>query len=106
LRLGSISKSSFTTVPPEVVIVEVGPRDGLQNEKAKIPTDKKVEFINKLSETGLKRIEVTSFVSPKWVPQLADAKDVMKQIKRKPAIRYSTLTPNLKGYLSAVSKKP
>lgn len=89
--------------PAEVTIVEVGPRDGLQNEKQQVPTDKKIEFVDRLASTGLKRIEVTSFVSPKWVPQLADAKIVMQQIKRNPTVRYSTLTPNLKGYKDAVS---
>lgn len=95
--------ASVNKYPGEVSIVEVGPRDGLQNEKQYIPTEKKIEFVNKLSQTGLKRIEVTSFVSPKWVPQLADAKLVMQGIKRDPSIRYSTLTPNLIGYKQAVS---
>ncbi|CAF0927480.1 unnamed protein product [Brachionus calyciflorus] len=92
--------SNFTS--SNVAIVEVGPRDGLQNEKQNIPTDKKIEFINLLSNSGLKRIEVTSFVSPKWVPQLADAKQVMKSIQRNPLVRYSTLTPNLKGLDDAI----
>ena len=70
-----------------------------------VNTEKKVQFVNKLSETGLKRIEVTSFVSPKWVPQLADAKQVMKQINRDPSIRYSVLTPNIKGFKDAVCSK-
>ena len=65
-------------------------------------TQTKVDFVNKLSEAGLKRIEVTSFVSPKWVPQLSDAKEVMRQIKRDPSIRYSVLTPNIKGFKEAV----
>jgi hydroxymethylglutaryl-CoA lyase len=67
-----------------------------------VETQKKVEFVNKLSQTGLKRIEVTSFVSPKWIPQLADAKQVMKQISRNSSVRYSTLTPNIKGYNDAI----
>lgn len=94
--------STVSRFPTEVSIVEVGPRDGLQNEKIQIPTDKKIEFVDKLSESGLRRIEVTSFVSPKWVPQLADAKQVMAKIKRNPSVRYSTLTPNLKGFNDAL----
>ena len=88
--------------PNEVTVVEVGPRDGLQNEKVLIDTAKKVEFVDRLSLTGLRRIEVTSFVSPKWVPQLADSKAVMSGIQRHPLVRYSTLTPNLKGLRNAV----
>ena len=70
--------------------------------KQNVPCDKKVELVNRLSETGLTRIEVTSFVSPKWIPQLADAKMVMAEIKRNPLVRYSVLTPNLKGFKDAV----
>jgi hydroxymethylglutaryl-CoA lyase len=76
--------------------VEVGPRDGLQNEPDAIPTSTKVEFINRLSATGLPVIESTSFVSPKWVPQLADCSEVMQQIQRRKGVRYTCLTPNLK----------
>lgn len=83
-------------LPSRVTIVEVGPRDGLQNEPGTIPTATKVEFINRLSEAGLPVIESTSFVSPKWVPQLADCSEVMQQIKRRPGARYTCLTPNLK----------
>ncbi len=89
--------------PSEAVLVEVGPRDGLQNEKQIVATEKKIEFINRLSDTGLRRIEATSFVSPKWVPQFADAKKVMSEIRRHSSVRYSTLTPNLKGFNDAVS---
>ncbi|XP_067140026.1 hydroxymethylglutaryl-CoA lyase, mitochondrial isoform X2 [Centruroides vittatus] len=85
-------------LPEFVKVVEVGPRDGLQNEKEIVPTSTKVEFINKLSETGLKAIEITSFVSPKWVPQMADHKEVSQQITRYPDISYSVLVPNLKGF--------
>lgn len=85
-----------------VKIVEVGPRDGLQNEKAIISTDVKVEFINKLSNTGLSVIEATSFVSPKWVPQLADNKEIMSKIERKKNVSYPVLVPNIKGFQSAV----
>ena len=84
-----------------VTIFEVGPRDGLQNEKRLIPAADKVRLIDLLSETGLTRIEATSFVSPKWVPQMADAAEVMAAIARKPGVVYSALTPNLRGYEAA-----
>ncbi|WLR52621.1 hydroxymethylglutaryl-CoA lyase [Bacillus tianshenii] len=84
-------------LPSNVTIKEVGPRDGLQNEKAFISTADKIEWVNKLSETGLSYIEVTSFVHPKWVPQLKDAVEVMKSIKRKENITYAALVPNQKG---------
>ncbi|MBO8170860.1 MAG: hydroxymethylglutaryl-CoA lyase [Bacillaceae bacterium] len=89
-------------MPDKVTIVEVGPRDGLQNEKQPIPTEDKVAFINHLSETGLTRIEITSFVNPKWIPQLSDAVEVAREIKRKPGITYSALVPNMKGLERAV----
>lgn len=85
-----------------VRIFEVGPRDGLQNEKQLIATADKIHLVNALSDCGLTRIEVTSFVSPKWVPQMADAADVMAGIKRKPGLRYAALTPNMKGYERAL----
>src|SRR4030088_218521 len=88
-----------------IKIVEVGPRDGLQNEKALVPTSIKVELINRLSAAGITHIEATSFVSPKWIPQLADAADVMRQITRQPGITYSALVPNTKGFESALSAK-
>ena len=81
-----------------VRIVEVGARDGLQNEKTILPAAVKVELINRLSDTGLDTIEATSFVSPKWVPQLADAADVYTAIRKKPSVRYPVLVPNLQGY--------
>jgi hydroxymethylglutaryl-CoA lyase len=84
-------------LPHKVTIVEVGPRDGFQNEHVFIPTDQKVRIIDALSETGLSRIEATSFVHPKAVPQLADAAEVMTRIKRNPSILYEALIPNLKG---------
>jgi len=86
------------TFPAHVRIVEVGPRDGLQNEKTIVPTATKVELIDRLSETGLASIEATSFVSPKWVPQLGDAADVFAAIRRQPGVRYPVLVPNLQGY--------
>ena len=81
-----------------VRIVEVGPRDGLQNEKTIIPAATKVELIDRLSQTGLRTIEATSFVSPKWVPQLADAAEVFAAIRKRPGIRYPVLVPNEQGY--------
>ena len=84
-----------------VEIVEVGPRDGLQNEKRLISTADKVALIEMLAASGLCRIEATSFVSPKWVPQMADAAEVMARVPRRPGLRYSVLTPNLKGYEAA-----
>ncbi|WP_323033442.1 hydroxymethylglutaryl-CoA lyase [Paracoccus sp. (in: a-proteobacteria)] len=84
-----------------VEIFEVGPRDGLQNEKRLIPAAEKIALVDLLSQAGFRRIEVTSFVSPKWVPQMADAAEVMAGITRRPGIRYAVLTPNLKGYEAA-----
>ena len=81
-----------------VRIVEVGPRDGLQNEKTLIATADKIELIDRLSRTGLRSIEATSFVSPKWIPQLADAAEVFSAIERKPGVSYPVLVPNEKGY--------
>lgn len=89
-------------LPRQVVIKEVGPRDGLQNEKQKILTEDKISFINQLSESGLKYIEVTSFVHPDWIPQLADAKDVLQSIKRNQTITYAALVPNMRGLIRAL----
>lgn len=90
-------------VPSKVNIVEVGPRDGLQNEKQALSIDTKVDLINKLSKTGLQHIEAGSFVSPKWVPQMANSEQVLADILRKPGLTYSALTPNLRGYQNAMS---
>uniref|UniRef100_A0A4W5MSC7 hydroxymethylglutaryl-CoA lyase n=1 Tax=Hucho hucho TaxID=62062 RepID=A0A4W5MSC7_9TELE len=89
-------------LPERVKIVEVGPRDGLQNEKTLVPTEVKIHLIDMLSEAGLPVIEATSFVSPKWVPQMADQVEVMKGINRRPGVSYPVLTPNLKGFQAAV----
>lgn len=89
--------------PESVKIVEVGPRDGLQNEKAIIETSDKIELINRLSLTGLSVVEATSFVSPKWVPQMSDNKDVMAGIKRNDKVSYPVLTPNMKGFEAALA---
>ena len=86
-----------------VRIFEVGPRDGLQNEKIHVPTPIKIDFVNRLSRTGLPCIEVTSFVSPKWVPQMADHVEVLDGIERVPGVRYSALTPNVQGLNKALS---
>ena len=88
----------MTALPHHVRIVEVGPRDGLQNEKTLLPTPFKIELIDRLSDTGLQTIEATSFVSPKWVPQLADAADVYTAIRKASGLRYPVLVPNLQGY--------
>jgi isopropylmalate/homocitrate/citramalate synthase len=86
-----------------VTIVEVGPRDGLQNEKAAVSTADKIEFINRLSAAGVPVIEVTAFVSPKWVPRMADASDVFAGIAKRPGTRYSALVPNLAGLERAMA---
>jgi hydroxymethylglutaryl-CoA lyase len=92
-------------LPPRVRLVEVGPRDGLQNEKAQVPTDVKVALIDMLSDAGFAAVEATSFVSPKWVPQLADAADVMARIQRKPGVAYPVLVPNMKGFEGALAAR-
>ena len=91
----------MTQVTPEITIVEVGPRDGLQNEPRPIPAALKIELIDLLSATGFARIEAASFVSPKWVPQMADGAEVMAGITRRSGTSYAALTPNMKGYQAA-----
>ena len=93
-------------LPPRVKLVEVGPRDGLQNEKQAVPAAVKIELVQRLQAAGLKEIEVTSFVSPKWVPQMADNAEVMAGIARVSGVRYSVLTPNLQGFEAALKSKP
>src|SRR5437867_2372654 len=90
------------SLPKSVRIVEVGPRDGLQNESKIVPTDKKVEFIKLLAAAGLQDIEVASFVHPKWVPQLADAQELIRQLEPATNVRYSALVPNMKGLERAI----
>ena len=90
-------------LPKAVKMVEVGPRDGLQNESTQVPTAVKIDLINRLSDTGLSVIEATSFVSPRWVPQMADNAAVMTGIQRKPGVSYPVLTPNLKGFEAALA---
>jgi hydroxymethylglutaryl-CoA lyase len=94
------------SIPSRVKLVEVGPRDGLQNEKQPVPATIKIELVHRLQDAGFKEIEVTSFVSPKWVPQMADAASVMAGIQRLPGVRYSVLTPNLQGFEAALKSKP
>ena len=93
-------------LPTRVTLVEVGPRDGLQNEKQPVASATKVELVHRLQAAGLREIEVTSFVSPKWVPQMADNTEVMAAIMRQPGVRYSVLTPNMKGLEAALLSKP
>jgi len=94
------------SIPPRVKLVEVGPRDGLQNEKSPVPAAVKIELVHRLQAAGLKEIEVTSFVSPKWVPQMADNAEVMAGIQRQSGVRYSVLTPNMTGFEAALKSKP
>jgi hydroxymethylglutaryl-CoA lyase len=89
--------------PSRVKLIDVGPRDGLQNEKSPVPAGVKVELVHRLQAAGLKEIEVTSYVSPKWVPQMADAPEVMAGITRQPGVRYSVLTPNKQGLDAALA---
>jgi hydroxymethylglutaryl-CoA lyase len=93
-------------LPAHVTLVDVGPRDGLQNEAAPVSTGEKIELVHRLQAAGLREIEVTSYVSPKWVPQMADAAQVMAGIQRAPGVRYSVLTPNMKGLDAALPGRP
>ena len=92
--------------PSRVQLIDVGPRDGLQNEKMPVPAEAKIGLVQRLQEAGLQEIEVTSYVSPKWVPQMADNHTVMAGLERKPGLRYSVLTPNLKGFEAALPDRP
>ena len=93
-------------LPSRVKLVEVGPRDGLQNEKQPVPAAVKIELVHRLQNAGLTEIEVTSYVSPKWVPQMADNAEVMAGIERKAGVRYSVLTPNAQGFEAALKSRP
>ena len=113
VRRGTIiSAKSYNTpriimpLPHRVKLVDVAPRDGLQNESTLVPAAVKIELVHRLQRAGLKQIEVTSFVSPKWVPQMADNAEVMAGIERLPGVRYSVLTPNMQGFEAAVACKP
>ncbi|KAG2559902.1 hydroxymethylglutaryl-CoA lyase, mitochondrial-like [Panicum virgatum] len=103
VELRDLPRKVMWDLPSFVKIVEVGPRDGLQNEKGNVPTSVKIQLIHKLVAAGLSVVEATSFVSPKWVPQLADAKEVLKGIQQMPNVRYPVLTPNLRGFEAAVA---
>ena len=92
-------------LPTHVQLVDVGPRDGLQNEAQPVAAAHKIELVHRLQAAGLKQIEVTSFVSPKWVPQMGDNAEVMAGIQRQPGVRYSVLTPNMKGFEGAIAAK-
>lgn len=92
-------------LPEKVTICEVGPRDGLQNERVKVPTAGKIRLIEALAEAGIRRMEATSFVSPKWVPNLADAEEVLAGVKQREAVTYAALVPNLKGLERALAAK-
>jgi hydroxymethylglutaryl-CoA lyase len=94
------------SIPTRVKLVDVGPRDGLQNEKQPVSAAIKIELVHRLQDAGLTEIEVTSFVSPKWVPQMADNAEVMAGLQRKAGVRYSVLTPNLQGFEAALKSKP
>lgn len=90
-------------LPEHVTLVEVGPRDGLQNEKTPVAAAIKIGLVERLQAAGLREIEVTSYVSPKWVPQMADNAEVMTGLSRRPGVRYSVLTPNLKGFEASIA---
>jgi hydroxymethylglutaryl-CoA lyase len=95
----------MNTLPTHVTLVDVGPRDGLQNEAQPVPAATKIELVHRLQAAGLREIEVTSFVSPKWVPQMADNAEVMGGLIRQAGVRYSVLTPNMKGFEGALAAK-
>jgi hydroxymethylglutaryl-CoA lyase len=94
------------SLPPQVTLVDVGARDGLQNEKQNVETVHKIELVQRLTAAGLREVEVTSFVSPKWVPQMSDNAAVMAGLQRKTGVRYSVLVPNIKGLEAALPTKP
>jgi hydroxymethylglutaryl-CoA lyase len=95
----------MNSLPKRVKIVEVGPRDGLQNEKESVSAEVKVELVNRLSRAGFQNVEAASFVSPKWVPQMATSTEVMAAIERRPGTIYSALTPNMKGFEAALAAR-
>jgi hydroxymethylglutaryl-CoA lyase len=97
--------NSQPNLPRKVKIVEVGPRDGLQNEKENVPAEVKIELVNRLSNAGFTNVEAAAFVSPKWVPQMATSAEVMAAIARRPGTIYSALTPNMQGFEAALAAK-
>ncbi|TSE20829.1 3-hydroxy-3-isohexenylglutaryl-CoA/hydroxy-methylglutaryl-CoA lyase [Tepidimonas alkaliphilus] len=101
-----MSGMSLACLPARVRLVDVSPRDGLQNERQPVPTEVKIELVHRLQAAGLREIEVTSYVSPKWVPQMADNRAVMAGLQRQPGVRYAVLVPNLKGLEAALADRP
>ncbi len=101
-----MNPSTMPALPSHVTLVDVGPRDGLQNESQPVAIEHKVELVHRLQAAGLREIEVTSYVSPKWVPQMADNAQVMATVQRAPGVRYSVLTPNMKGLEAALAGGP
>ncbi len=93
-------------LPSRIQLIDVGPRDGLQNERQPVPAEVKIELVHRLQAAGLREVEVTSYVSPKWVPQMADNHEVMSGLQRQAGVRYSVLTPNLKGFEAAAVDRP
>jgi hydroxymethylglutaryl-CoA lyase len=93
-------------IPSKVKLIDVGPRDGLQNEKQPVAAATKIELVHRLQDAGLREIEVTSFVSPKWVPQMADNAEVMAGVSRRAGVSYSVLTPNMQGFEAALKTQP
>src|SRR5689334_13640218 len=93
------------TLPRKVKLVEVGPRDGLQNEQQDVPASVKIELVDRLARAGFANVEAAAFVSPKWVPQMATSTEVMAGIERRPGTIYSALTPNMKGFEAALEAK-
>ena len=104
VTMGLPQQVSLDGLPSSVTICEVGPRDGLQNEKASVSVEVKLEFVRRLTAAGHRVIETTSFVSPQWVPQLADAEELLDRLDREPGVRYPVLVPNLRGYERAAAR--
>jgi len=102
---GMLETERCMALPEKVKIIEVSPRDGLQNEQAFVPTSVKIEMVNRLTAAGFQNVEAASFVSPQWVPQMADGAEVMAGITRKPGVVYSVLTPNMRGFKAALAAK-
>eukprot|EP00308_Calcidiscus_leptoporus_P024856 CAMPEP_0119353654 /NCGR_PEP_ID=MMETSP1334-20130426/2760_1 /TAXON_ID=127549 /ORGANISM="Calcidiscus leptoporus, Strain RCC1130" /LENGTH=333 /DNA_ID=CAMNT_0007366989 /DNA_START=35 /DNA_END=1036 /DNA_ORIENTATION=+ len=97
------ARRSLSLLPPHARIYELGPRDGLQNEKVHVPTDAKVHFVDLLSRTGVHAVETTSFVSPRWVPQMSDHREVLQRIEQMESVSYPVLVPNMQGFEAAVA---
>ena len=93
------------SLPKRVTLIEVGPRDGLQNEQSPITTDVRIELCDRLTDAGFPNVEAGSFVSPKWVPQMADTAELMQRIRRKPGVVYSVLTPNMQGFEGSLAAR-